>query len=183
MPDDSSLANVYAYVEQAYLHKQVGDVLASCLDETSLNPLYEWVQALFLAGPQSIRVMNQILEETLSRKRQVRDDLSQVWNGFLHNLEGLGVSLDNRFPPQRIVGMRVNGFRSMLRDQLVSDPQVEKTCLRLFRDTRDLVRSLVKHITLLSEIEDYLADWMMGLMYASTRQPSEGETSSLNYKM
>lgn len=183
MPEDPSLDNVYAYVEEAYLHKQVGVVLASCMEATSPAPLYEWVQALFLAGPQSLRVMKHILDETHSRKQQVMDDLAQVWDGFVHNLEGCGIALGTSISPERITLMRVNGFRSLLRDQWTTDPEVEKTCLRLFRDARDLVRSLGKHIQLLSEIEDYLADWMLGLLYESTREPGKGKTSAQNYVM
>ncbi|MEN6408962.1 MAG: hypothetical protein ABFD44_04530 [Anaerolineaceae bacterium] len=183
MPDDPSLDRVYAYVEEAYLHKQVGVVLASCMEATSPAPLYEWVQALFLAGPQSLRVMQHILDETHSRKQQVMNDLMQVWDGFVRNLESCGISLGNSITPGRITGMRVNGFRSLLRDQWITDQEVEKTCLRLFRDTRDLVRSLGKHIELLDEIENYLADWMLGLFYASTHEQSKGKSAGQNLVM
>jgi HPt (histidine-containing phosphotransfer) domain-containing protein len=75
---DDPLDAVHSYVERAYIRLQAGDVLIRCLDEATAEPIQQMVEALILAGPSSISVLQEILSEAEQRKGQVLDDLHQL---------------------------------------------------------------------------------------------------------
>ena len=75
---DDPLDAVYSYVERAYIRLQAGDVLIRCLDDGSAAPIQQMVEALVLAGPRSMGVLQEILAEAEQRKGQIVDDLHQL---------------------------------------------------------------------------------------------------------
>ena len=75
---DDPLDAVYSYVERAYIRLQAGDILIRCLDEGNSAPIQQMVEALVLAGPHSMGVLQEILAEAEQRKGQIIDDLQQL---------------------------------------------------------------------------------------------------------
>jgi hypothetical protein len=75
---DDPLDAVYSYVERAYIRLQAGDVLIRCLDEGNAAPIQQMVEALVLAGPRSMGVLQEVLAEAEQRKGQIMDDLHQL---------------------------------------------------------------------------------------------------------
>ena len=75
---DDPLDAVYSYVERAYIRLQAGDILIRCLDEGNSAPIQQMVEALVLAGPRSMGVLQEILAEAEQHKGQIIDDLQQL---------------------------------------------------------------------------------------------------------
>lgn len=75
---DDPLDAVYSYVERAYIRLQAGDMLIRCLDEGNASPIQQMVEALILAGPGNIGILQEILAEAEQRKAQILDDLHQL---------------------------------------------------------------------------------------------------------
>jgi hypothetical protein len=87
---DDPLADVYAFVERAYVRMQAGDVLTQCLDEGRLAPLQSLVEMLIMAGPQSLDSLREILAEVYTRKGQLKNDQHQVFVNLEGELRGTG---------------------------------------------------------------------------------------------
>ncbi|MDD5371450.1 MAG: hypothetical protein PHQ40_20420 [Anaerolineaceae bacterium] len=174
---DNSLENIYAYAERAYIRLQAGDVLMRCMEDASVAPMYQMVESLVLAGPESLQVLREILAETNTRKVQVDDDLQQVLTGLKTNLEGFGVRLRSIRKATSLSRLKPVRFLGLLRSQGVSDEETQTICLRLLQDARDLVSSLQQHYALLADIENYLEDWIWGVFYQSVRQGTNASVS------
>jgi len=161
---DEPLEAVYSYVERAYIRLQAGDILIRCLEEENISPMQQWVEGLVLAGPQSISTLREILVEANSQKAQVMDDLYQVFNGLEGNLRGYGVSLTehNALAVTHLTNMH---FLGMLKAQNIVEEEKQIACLKLLKESRELMMSMAKHIRLLEEVETYLQDWLWGLVY------------------
>jgi hypothetical protein len=164
------LDDVYSFVERAYIRLQAGDILIRCLEEDSIAPIQGMVEGLVLAGPQSINVLREILAEAGQRKLQVTDDLYQLFNDFEKSLKSYGVILDNAKRTQGMAQLTPARFLSILREQGIADEKNQIDCLKLLRDSRELIVSLANHVRLLDEIETYLKDWLWGLAYQSARR-------------
>lgn len=168
MPDDS-LENIYAFAEKAYVRMQAGDVLMRCLEDVSVAPMHQLVEALVVNGPESLEVLREILSETNHRKVEVEDDLQQVLTGLKTNLEGYGVRLKGVKKPLFLTRIRPMRFLNLMRSQGVTDEEVQTTCLQLLQDARELIASLEVHHKLLEDIAIYLDDWLWGIFYQSAR--------------
>ncbi|MCL4561119.1 MAG: hypothetical protein M1281_10945 [Chloroflexi bacterium] len=176
---DDSLENIYAYAERAYIRLQAGDVLIRCLEDASVTPMHQLVEALVLAGPDSLDVLREILAETNSRKVQVGDDLQQVLRGLKTNLEDYGIRLRGVKKPLALTRLKPVRFLSLLRAQGVTEEQIQTTCLQLLHDARELVFSLEVNYSLLEEIEQYLDDWIWGVFYQTVRQGQQKSSQHL----
>ncbi|MFZ6030905.1 MAG: hypothetical protein ACOYYS_24625 [Chloroflexota bacterium] len=167
--DPSSLDAVYAYVERAYLRMQAGDVLMRCLDEGSTAPIQQVVEGLVLAGPQSITVLREILAESSQRKSQVQDDMHQVYVQFASGLDGYGVSLKGYRTALSLIRLTPRRFLGLLRKQSVMEDAAQVACLQLLHETRLLLKHLAVQFHLLEDVEQYLEDWMLGVVYDAAR--------------
>ncbi len=163
------LDDVYSFVERAYIRLQAGDVLIRCLEEGSPAPIQGMVEGLVVAGPQSINVLREIMAEAGQRKAQVMDDLHQLFNDLEHSLKSYGVALSNSKSTLGMTQLTPARFLSMLREQGITEEKIQIDCLKLLRDSRELMVSLANHVRLLEEIETYLKDWLWGLAYQSAR--------------
>ncbi len=164
------LDDVYSFVERAYIRLQAGDILIRCLEEGSPDPIQGMVEGLVVAGPQSINVLREILAEAGQRKAQVMDDLHQLFNDLGRNLNSYGVYLNNPESYLAITQLTPVRLLGMLRDQGIIDEKIQIDCLKILRDSRELMVSLTNHVRLLEDIETYLKDWLWGLAYQSARQ-------------
>jgi hypothetical protein len=164
------LDDVYSFVERAYIRLQAGDILIRCLEEGSVGPIQGMVEGLVLAGPQSINILREIIVEAGQRKAQVMDDLNQLFHDLERSLKSYGVFLNNSRNILAMTRLTPVRFLSLLREQGITEEKIQIDCLKILRDSRELMVSLVKHIRLLEEIETYLKDWLWGLAYQSARQ-------------
>jgi len=160
---------VYSYVERAYVRLQAGDILIRCIEEGNASPVQQMVEELVLAGPQSLAVLREMRVEAALRKSQVLDDLSQIFSELEGSLRSFGVRLTGGINPITVKYVGSARFLGMLQEQGVVEQDVQSTCLQMFKDTREIIISLLQHANLLEEIEVYLQDWLWGLAYQMAR--------------
>jgi hypothetical protein len=166
--EDDPLHSVYAYVERAYVRLQAGDLLTRCVDENSLTPVLQMVEGLVLAGPQSLQALREVLAETTQRKAQVQDDLNQLHQNLDKTLRSFGIYFQYENLPE-MVTLPPEHFRQMLIAQQANE-EAQVTCTQIFLDSQELVEGLSSRLGVLGEIEEYLKDWLWGLVYQSVCQ-------------
>jgi hypothetical protein len=174
---DDALAEVYAYVERAYVRLQAADVLTHCLENGDAEPVQKLVEELVLVGTQSLSALREILAEVTSRKTQLRDDQNQIFSKLDDALKGYGASLLGSHTPLSVGHLTPVGFLALLRQQGVEDDNDQLICLQFFQDTIEFMGGIEKHLRLLDEIEIYLQDWLWGLIYQSTHEEWAEESS------
>jgi hypothetical protein len=166
---DASLNSVYAYVERAYLRIQAGDVLGRCLDEGSIVPMQQVVEGLVLAGPQSLNILREMLSESNQRKVQVQDDLHQVYVQFVASLNVYGVQAIGCRTALSLARLTQRRFLEMLHAQNLTDDAKLVACFQLLHETRSLIKHLSVKLRVLEDVENYLDDWMLGVVYDAAR--------------
>jgi hypothetical protein len=159
--------------ELAYVRVKAGDVLIRCLEEGSGVPMQQLVEALVLAGPENLVVLREILTETNQRKVQVGDDINQVLSGLRTNLQSLNVRLRGLRKASTLVQMKPGRFATMIKNYGIVDQDTQNSCMQLFKDAQELAVSLLGHYSLLAQIEEFLADWIMGVSYQLAHQEHE----------
>ena len=174
---DDALAEVYAYVERAYVRLQAADVLTHCLENGDAEPVQKLVEELVLVGTQSLSALREILAEVTSRKTQLRDDQNQIFSKLDDALKGYGASLLGSHTPLSVGHLTPVGFLALLQQQGVEDDNDQLICLQFFQDTIEFMGGIEKHLRLLDEIEIYLQDWLWGLIYQSTHEEWAEESS------
>ena len=167
MFENDPLDDVYSFVERAYTRLQAGDVLFRCLEGEDIAPIQNWVEGLVLAGPESLAVLREILNEVDQRKKQSQEDIRQVLQDFNVSLQSFGVHLKERQNARALIKMTPEGFLSMLYDQEIMQEETQIICLQLRNDANDLIKDLETHLRMLVEIEIYISDWLWGLVYES----------------
>lgn len=172
---DDSLEGVFHYAERAYIRMQAGDILMQCLDNASDAPLHHLVESLVIAGSKNLDIFKEILTETNKRKAEVEDDLRQVIDGLNKNLENHGVKLGQQRKLTSILHLRPSRLRSMMRSQGIVEEDIQKNCVQLLKDTRDLLVSLTAHLNLLEGMERYLADWLWVIYYQRAHDGPENK--------
>lgn len=170
MFENDPMNGVYSFVEKAYTRLQAGDVLFRCLEEENTAPIQEWVEGLVLAGPRSLVVLREILNEVDERKRQSREDIHQVFQDFHTSLKSLGVPLSGMQNKRALIRMTPEGFLSLICDQGISQQETQIVCLQLLNDATDIIEDLEAHLSLLVEIEVYISDWLWGLVHESAQR-------------
>jgi len=170
---DNPLDAVYAYVERVYTRMQAGDVLIRCLEEGCIAPIHEMVEGLVLAGPQSLGALREALGETNQRKAQVQDDLHQVFSELRRVLRGYGISLEAFERENTLQELAPLQLLAVLRQQGVEEPETQEACLNVLHNSRDLMSNLGANLQLLTEIEAFLQDWLMGLAVQSAQERPE----------
>jgi hypothetical protein len=161
---------VYSLVERAYVRLQAGDILIRCLEEGSTEPMQELVEGLILAGPQNLGVLHEIFTEVGSRKSQVQEDVRQVIRELKQVLKGYGLSLHEIRDNQDIFTLTPLDIMAIMQEQGIEDSDTQSSCLRVFQDSRELVRHLITNLDVLTDIETYLQDWSWGLTYQAAHQ-------------
>lgn len=170
---DDALDAVYSYVERAYVRLQAGDLMMRCLDEDSLLPIQQLIEGLFLAGPDSLLVMREVLVEAGRRKGQVQEDLQQVIRGLHSSLRSYGVNLEAHSSPAAISQITPLKMMSILRQQDIHDQETQVACLRILKESRSLLKSLNLRLQLLENLETYLRDWLWGMVYQAIHPATE----------
>jgi len=178
MYEKDPLDGVYSFVEKAYTRLQAGDVLFRCIEEENTTPLQEWVEGLVLAGPESLGVLREILNEADERKRQSNEDIRQVLQDFGASLDSCGVHFSGVHTERVLKHLTPDGLLSMLHDQGISDEETQIICLQLLNDAKDLVQDLETHMRLLVEIEIYISDWLWGLVHESAQRGWAGDSGA-----
>ncbi len=173
---DDALAEVYAYVERAYVRLQAADVLTHCLENGDSEPVQNLVEELVLVGSQSLSALREILAEVTSRKKQLREDQNQIFSKLDDALKEYGARLLGSYTPLSVGHLTPVGFIALLRQQGVDDDKDQMICLQFFQDTTEFMRGIEVHLRLLDEIETYLQDWLWGVIYQSAREGWAEET-------
>lgn len=168
--EEDPLDNVYSYVERAYVRLQAGDLLIRCMEESSSNPIHNLVEGLVLAGPQSINALREILAEADRRNSQIQDDLHQLLRDLERSLSSYGLNLSGDLRDITLTSLSPIGIISLMREHQIDDHETQAACLRLIKDSRELIENLVSRLKLLDEIKYYLEDWLWGVAYQSVRQ-------------
>ena len=176
--DEDPLESVYSYVERAYVRLQAGDLLIRCMEEESIHPIHNLVEGLVLAGPTSINALREILAEASRRKSQIQADLHQLLKDLDSSLQSYGLRLKGEFREKAFISLSPVGALALMREQNVTDQETQAACLRLLKDSRDLVDSLMSRLVLMQEIELYLQDWLWSLAYQSARLNSKQDSAS-----
>ncbi len=170
---DKPPASVYSIVEKAYFRLQAGDVLSNCLEDGSVDPLHEMIQEMVIAGPQSLDALREILNEAAKRKTQVLDDLNQVTDQLSIIFKGYGISLQEQDGDQSsllsVRALSEESFQALMDEQEIHSV-TQSECLKVLRESQDLIATLNSKIQLLENIETYLKDWLWGLTYEFIRQ-------------
>jgi hypothetical protein len=176
---DDPIEDVYSFVERAYIRLQAGDILIRCLEDGSTSPIQQMVEGLILAGPQSLDDLQQVLIETTTRKAQVEDDLQQVFVEMKRVLREYGVEFTAAGDYHAALMFSPLELIVLMRSQGVEDHEKQSACQRVFQDSYNLLKNLNTNFHLLTEIERYLQDWLLGLTYQKARQRSNVESSEL----
>ncbi len=161
----------------AYVHIQAGTILVRCLEEASQAPIQALVEALVVAGPESLSALREIKAETSQRKVQIEDDRQQVLAGWKSNLESYGLHLRGLKRARLISQMDTARFIAWLRSHGINDGNTQAVCLQLKHDTCDLLVTLDANYTLLDKIEKYLDDWAWGVLHQLIHQGADNQTS------
>jgi hypothetical protein len=164
-----ALEAFYRYAERNVIRQQAADVLNRCMEDSSTTAVQQLVEGLVLAGPQSMDAISEILAETAQRKVQVMDDLRQVFLELERGLKSYGVDICEVADSMSMVKLSAARFRHFLQVANIAEEN-RPVCMRMMRNSKDLMTGLAKHIHLLEEIEKYLQDWLWGLAYQSARQ-------------
>jgi hypothetical protein len=172
---DDPLESVYSYVERAYIRLQAGDLLIRCLEEGSASPIHNLVEGLVLVGPSSMNALREILAEAARRKLQIQDDLHQLLKDLDRSLRSYGVHMNGEMREMAFISLSPVGALALMSEQNISDHETQTACLRLLKDSRDLVESLMSRLVLLDEIELYLQDWLWSIVYQSAKQPPSND--------
>jgi hypothetical protein len=155
---------------ESFVRIQAGDILVKCLEDCSEAPIQRLVEALIVAGPESLSVLREISSETNKRKIQVEDDMQQVLTGWKTNLESFGIHLRG-LKRARIVSQMDNvRFLAWLRSHGVVEEESLDVCIQLKKDLCDLLVTLNAHYALLDRIEKYLNDWIWGVFHQLVHQ-------------
>ncbi len=162
-------SSIYTIVEKAYFRLQAGDVLTRCLEDGSMDPLREMIQEMVIAGPQSLEAIREILGETVKRKSQVHDDLSQVTNQLGIILKGYGISLEKQGGNQVLMSLTEQKLLEIMDEQDITESESRSSSVLVLRDSHDLISTLNIKIGMLENIETYLQDWLLGLTYQHIR--------------
>jgi hypothetical protein len=176
---DDPLKAVYSFVERAYIRLQAGDILLRCMEEGTLQPMQRMVEELVLAGPQGFSPLREVLEEVGSRKKQVNEDLLQVFAELEKQLKAYGIDLSDSYTPQSLAEVEPFHFPAVL-SQLGVVEESFSACLKLLSDSRELLGSLMEHYSMLMDLEVYLNDWMWGVIYQIARLEQAGNLASKN---
>ena len=179
MFENDPLDGVYSFVEKAYTRLQAGDVLFRCLEEENTAPIQEWVEGLVLAGPGSLAVLREILNEVDERKRQSKEDMHQVFQDFRKSLNSCGVPLTGMQSERSLNHMTPESLLSLMYEQGISQEETQIVCLQLLNDASDLIKGLESHLRLLIEIEIYISDWLWGLVYESAQRGWVGDSRNI----
>jgi hypothetical protein len=173
--DDDPLEAVYAFVEQAYMRLQAGDMLTECLDEGRIAPLQSIVELLVVVGPQSLGSLREILNEVYMRRSQLKNDQHQVFVKLENELKGYGFRLGDIHSLMSLSRLTPMAFLALLQSQRVVNETDQLICLQRLDEALDLMKPLESHLSLLDEIEAYLEDWLWSLIYQSSQQKWEEE--------
>ncbi len=176
---DDPLNAVYSFVERTYIRLQAGDILMRCMEEGTLQPMHRMVEELVLAGPQGLASLREVLEEVGSRKKQVSDDLAQVFANLETQLKAYGVEIMGSYTPFSLAEVAPDAIPTILNSW---DLEAESACacLKLLIDTHELLSSLTGHYAMLIDLEVYLQDWMWGIIYQIARTEQAGNLASKN---
>jgi hypothetical protein len=165
--DEDPLADVYSYVERAYVRMQAGEVLTQCLEEGRLAPLQSLVEMLIVVGPQSLDSLREILAEVYARKTQIKNDQHQVFGKLENELKVYNIRLGGVHSLISLARLTPMAFLAFLRSQNVEDEKDQLICMQRLEEALELMKSLENHLHLLDDIEVYLHDWLWGLIYQS----------------
>lgn len=168
--EDDPLDAVYAFVEQAYMRLQAGDMLTQCLDEGRMSPLQSIVELLVVVGPQSLESLREILNEVYMRRSQLKNDQHQVFAKLENELKGYGFRLGDIHSLMSLSRLTPMAFLALLKSQNVENETDQLVCLQRLDEALDLMKSLDRHLGLLDDIEVYLEDWLWSLIYQSSQQ-------------
>ena len=168
MDINNPLGAIYAFAEQAYIRMQAGDLLMRCLDTGTTQPMQELVEGLVLAGPESIGALYEIMLETGQRRAQVQDDLQRLFGDFQNKIKKQGVKINEILPDANsLLSLNRRRFHRILSQQGITSSDCKEECFQIYDETQEMMHSLSENISLLSEIEIYLKDWLWGLAYQS----------------
>ena len=180
--DDESSANIFDYVEHAFIRMQAGDVLTQCLDDGVLAPLQSLVESLIVAGSDSLDYLREILGEVYRRKGQITNDQHQVFLKLEGELGKYGIHLRGLHSVISLARLTPMGYLAFLQSQKVEDEVDQMVCMQRLEEALHLLRSQNGHLHLLEDIEIYLEDWMWGLMYLAAQDEWRGVKSTKNYQ-
>ena len=155
---------------ESFARIQAGDVLVKCLEDHSEAPIQRLVEALILAGPESLSVLREISSETSQRKLQVEDDMQQVLTGWKSNLESFGIPLRGLKRARIVSQMDTERFLAWLKSHGVAEEESQEVCIQLKKDLCDLLVTLNSNYALLDRIEKYLNDWIWGVFHQLVHQ-------------
>jgi hypothetical protein len=155
---------------ESFVRIQAGDILVKCLEDCSEAPIQRLVEALILAGPESLSLLREISSETSRRKLQVEDDMQQVLTGWKTNLESFGIHLRGLKRARIVSQMDAEQFLAWLKSHGVVEEESQEVCLQLKKDLCDLMVTLNANYALLDRIEKYLNDWIWGVFHQLVHQ-------------
>lgn len=165
------LSEVYSFVERAYVRLQAGDLIDQCLEECILDPIQAMIEALILAGPQSLSALREIHSEAERRKSLVQEDVYQLLQDLGKNLKSYGVSLQLN-ALEAVLNLNQPQFLSVLDTQGILDDSIRLDCLQILKNTQEVLQDLLPRLQLLVELEQYLSDWIWGMAFQAARQDS-----------
>jgi hypothetical protein len=177
---DNPLKPVYAFVERAYVRMQAGDIIMRCLEEGSSMPMQHLVEELVLAGPGSLEALREIQVELALRKKQVMDDLHQMFTDLDSRLNPFGIQLAGTVTPLVLAHSAPEAFLRMLERAKKGGQPPQPEELHVLSDAHELLASLAVHIDMLEELSCYLDDWLWGVIYQSTRLESDAGLTPKN---
>jgi hypothetical protein len=175
-------SSIFSIVEKAYFRLQAGDVLTHCMEDSSTEPIKVMIQEMVLAGPQSLEALREILGETIKRKSQVYDDLSQVINQLSIILKGYGILLETQGGNQVLQNLTEQQLINLMDQQGILEKETRSSSQQVVKDSQELITTLSGKIKLLESIENYLQDWLWGLTYQFIRQGEDEEDHSTIHK-
>ncbi len=170
---DDQMSAVYSLVERAYVRLQAGEVIVHCLEEGTSAPMQRLVEGLVVAGPQNLDALREIIAEVDTRKSQLQNDISQILDDMDEKLEKRGISA-SIVGQLNILDMTPEMFIVLLEQEGIIHEAVQLECLSLLQDSREMVYSVLENLSLLEEVDQYLKDWMWGLIYQMTRDELSG---------
>jgi hypothetical protein len=167
---DDPLDAVHAYVERVYIRLQAAEVIMRCMDTGSTIPIHQMVESLILAGSHNLGVLREMLVESGQRKIQIIDDLSQVLSDLKKNLKNYGVGLSEVKSASSVSTLSSTKFLDLLQEQGITDNEVQSLCMKILKESREIIDGMFGNVILLEEIENYLTDWLWGMAYQSAHE-------------
>ncbi len=174
-----ALEDLYGYAQRSYIRMEAEQLIQECLELGDTDPLLRLVEGLVVHGASSLALLREVLEELRAQKLSLGRRSWEIRNDLLQALSEFGVYMPRLLSAQPAEVIRELCDRDLQRRvrERASDLTPEEGSLleEICHDAGEQVRTIARHMALLTSLEQTVHDWLTGLAYEAVRdKPPQG---------